>query len=87
MDDVKAGIQYVFQTNNPLTFAVSGSGHAGMECAVMNLLEEGETILVNYILSQITNKTIIYSIRLYKMEFGVSVRPIYRIDLVLMCVN
>lgn len=46
MDDVKSGIQYVFQTNNPLTFAVSGSGHAGMECAIMNLLDEGETILV-----------------------------------------
>lgn len=46
MDDVKAGIQYVFQTDNPLTFAVSGTGHAGMECALLNLLEKGETILV-----------------------------------------
>uniref|UniRef100_A0A914EHN8 Alanine--glyoxylate aminotransferase n=1 Tax=Acrobeloides nanus TaxID=290746 RepID=A0A914EHN8_9BILA len=46
MDDVKAGLQYLFQTNNELTFAVSGSGHAGMECAVMNLLEPGETVLV-----------------------------------------
>jgi alanine-glyoxylate transaminase/serine-glyoxylate transaminase/serine-pyruvate transaminase len=46
MDDVKMGLQYVFQTANPLTFAVSGTGHAGMECALMNLLEKGETILV-----------------------------------------
>uniref|UniRef100_A0A914DJX1 alanine--glyoxylate transaminase n=1 Tax=Acrobeloides nanus TaxID=290746 RepID=A0A914DJX1_9BILA len=46
MDDVKAGLQYLFQTNNELTFAVSGSGHAGMECAVMNLLEPGDTVLV-----------------------------------------
>jgi aspartate aminotransferase-like enzyme len=45
MDDVKHGIQYVFQTQNPLTFAVSGTGHAGMECALLNLLERGETIL------------------------------------------
>jgi len=50
MDDVKSGIQYVFQTNNPLTFAVSGSGHAGMECAIMNLLDQGETILVSYLI-------------------------------------
>lgn len=46
MDDVKTGMQYAFQTTNPLTFAVSGTGHAGMECAIMNLLEPGETILV-----------------------------------------
>lgn len=30
MDDCKAGIQYLFQTKNKLTFAVSGTGHAGM---------------------------------------------------------
>src|SRR5689334_9789976 len=46
MDDVKAGLQYAFQTENSLTFAVSGTGHAGMECAILNLLEPGETILV-----------------------------------------
>lgn len=46
MGDVKAGIQYLFQTKNSLTFAVSGTGHAGMECAIMNLLEPEETILV-----------------------------------------
>ncbi|KAE9553559.1 hypothetical protein FO519_003252 [Halicephalobus sp. NKZ332] len=46
MDDCKAGLQYLFQTKNKLTFAVSGTGHAGMECAVMNLLEPGETFLV-----------------------------------------
>jgi alanine-glyoxylate transaminase/serine-glyoxylate transaminase/serine-pyruvate transaminase len=45
MDDCKAGIKYLFQTNNPLTFAVSGTGHAGMECAIMNLLEHGESFL------------------------------------------
>ena len=46
MDDTRAGIQYIFQTKNDLTFAVSGSGHAAMECAIMNLLEQGETLLV-----------------------------------------
>lgn len=46
MDDVKAGIQYLFQTKNSLTFAVSGTGHAGIECALMNLLERGDRLLV-----------------------------------------
>ncbi|XP_038061547.1 serine--pyruvate aminotransferase, mitochondrial-like [Patiria miniata] len=46
MDDVKAGIQYAFQTRNELTLAVSGTGHAGMEAATMNILEPGDTILV-----------------------------------------
>jgi len=46
MDDVREGTKYVFQTKNKLTFVVSGTGHAGMECALMNLLEQGEKILV-----------------------------------------
>lgn len=46
MDDVKDGIRYVFQTKNPLTLAVSASGHAGMEAVLCNLLEPGETVLV-----------------------------------------
>jgi len=46
MDDTRTGIQYLFQTKNILTFAVSGTGHAGMECAIMNLLEQGETFMV-----------------------------------------
>uniref|UniRef100_A0A7E4WAM1 Alanine--glyoxylate aminotransferase n=1 Tax=Panagrellus redivivus TaxID=6233 RepID=A0A7E4WAM1_PANRE len=46
MDDVREGIKYLFQTNNRLTFAISGTGHAGMEVAVMNLLEPGESFLV-----------------------------------------
>ncbi|MFH4983730.1 hypothetical protein AB6A40_010439 [Gnathostoma spinigerum] len=46
MDDVKSGLQYVFQTENAYTFAVSGTGHAGMECAIVNLLESNEKLLV-----------------------------------------
>lgn len=45
MDDVKAGLQYAFQTTYPCTLAVSGTGHAAMECAIMNLVEEGETVM------------------------------------------
>ncbi|NWR32615.1 SPYA protein, partial [Tachuris rubrigastra] len=46
MDEIKAGIQYAFQTQNQLTLAISGSGHCAMEAALFNLLECGDTILV-----------------------------------------
>lgn len=46
MDEIKAGIQYAFQTRNRLTLAISGSGHCAMEAALCNLLEQGDTVLV-----------------------------------------
>ncbi|NXT13664.1 SPYA protein, partial [Prunella fulvescens] len=46
MDEIKAGIQYAFQTQNRLSLAVSGSGHCAMEAALFNLLEQGDTVLV-----------------------------------------
>ena len=46
MDDTKAGLQYVFQTNNRYTLAVTGAGHAAMEASIMNIVERGEPILV-----------------------------------------
>ncbi|XP_058700469.1 alanine--glyoxylate aminotransferase isoform X2 [Poecile atricapillus] len=46
MDEIKAGIQYAFQTQNRLTLAISGSGHCAMEAALFNLLEQGDTALV-----------------------------------------
>lgn len=46
MDEIKAGIQYAFQTRNRLTLAISGSGHCAMEAALFNLLEQGDTVLV-----------------------------------------
>lgn len=46
MDDVREGTKYIFQTNNKLTFVVSGTGHCAMECALLNLLEQGEKLLV-----------------------------------------
>ncbi|GFR93258.1 serine--pyruvate aminotransferase [Elysia marginata] len=46
MDDIKAGIQYLFQTENEWTFAISGTGMAAMEAAAVNLLEVGDVALV-----------------------------------------
>ena len=36
MDDTKRLLQYAFQTENELTFAVSAPGMAGMECCFAN---------------------------------------------------
>lgn len=44
--EIQQGLQYVFQTDSPYTLLASGSGHAGMEALVANLLEPGETIVV-----------------------------------------
>ncbi|KAK2831774.1 hypothetical protein Q7C36_016860 [Tachysurus vachellii] len=47
MNDIKDGIRYVFQTTNLMTLAMSGSGHMAMECAVFNVVEPGESVLVS----------------------------------------
>ena len=46
MDEVKAGLQYAWQTRNEFTLAISGTGHAGMEASIINMVERGEVILV-----------------------------------------
>jgi alanine-glyoxylate transaminase / serine-glyoxylate transaminase / serine-pyruvate transaminase len=46
MDEIKIGLRYVFQTQSPYTCLLSGTGHAGMETCLANLLEEGETVVI-----------------------------------------
>ncbi len=46
MDELKALLQWVFQTGNTLTLPVSGPGTAGMEACFANLLEPGDKIVV-----------------------------------------
>jgi alanine-glyoxylate transaminase/serine-glyoxylate transaminase/serine-pyruvate transaminase len=46
MDEVQQGLRYLFQTSSPYTLCVSGTGHAGMEAAIANLVEPGETVIV-----------------------------------------
>jgi len=46
MDEVQEGLRYIFQTDSPYTLCVSGTGHAGMEAAIANLVEPGETVVV-----------------------------------------
>lgn len=46
MDDVQVLLRRLFQTENRLTFPVSGTGSAGMETAMVNCLEAGDTAVV-----------------------------------------
>jgi alanine-glyoxylate transaminase/serine-glyoxylate transaminase/serine-pyruvate transaminase len=46
MNDIQALLRNVFQTTNRLTIAVSGTGSAGMEAAVVNLVEPGDSVIV-----------------------------------------
>ncbi|XP_060097957.1 alanine--glyoxylate aminotransferase [Heteronotia binoei] len=46
MDEIKLGIQYAFQTQNPLTLAVSGTGHCAMEAAFLNIVEHKDKVLI-----------------------------------------
>src|SRR3989442_6640473 len=46
MNEVQALLRTVFQTDNPFTIAVSGTGSAGMEAALVNLVEPGDTVIV-----------------------------------------
>lgn len=46
MDEIKALLQYAFQTQNPLTLPISAPGSAGMEACFANLVSPGDTVIV-----------------------------------------
>ena len=46
MDDVREMLRLVFQTRNEVTLPISGTGTAGMDAALMNVLEPGDTIVI-----------------------------------------
>ncbi|MBW3540582.1 MAG: alanine--glyoxylate aminotransferase family protein [Planctomycetes bacterium] len=46
MDEMQKMLRSVFCTTNELTLAVSGTGSAGMEACVVNLIEPGDRMLV-----------------------------------------
>ncbi|MEX2532586.1 MAG: alanine--glyoxylate aminotransferase family protein [Nitriliruptoraceae bacterium] len=45
-DEVNTMLRHVFATANPVTYAVSGTGSAGMETSVVNVVEPGDTVIV-----------------------------------------
>ncbi len=46
MDETQQLLRYVFQTENPLTIPVSGTGSAGMETCFVNFVEPGDEVVV-----------------------------------------
>jgi alanine-glyoxylate transaminase/serine-glyoxylate transaminase/serine-pyruvate transaminase len=46
MDETQSLLRFIFQTENPLTIPVSGTGSAGMEACLANLIEAGEEVVV-----------------------------------------
>lgn len=45
MDEVQVMLRQVFQTDNQMTMAISGTGSSGMETCVVNLIEPGDKML------------------------------------------
>lgn len=46
MNKIQALLRYVFETQNPLTIPISGTGSAAMEAAIANMAEPGDSVLV-----------------------------------------
>ena len=46
LDELNDRLRQVFRTANPVTFPVSGTGSAGLECVVVNLVEPGDRVVV-----------------------------------------
>ncbi len=46
MDETCELLRQVFRTQNQLTFPVTGTGMAGMECLAVNLIEPGDEVIV-----------------------------------------
>lgn len=46
MEETKTLLRSVFQTTNPLTLPISGTGSAGMETCFVNLIEPGDEVII-----------------------------------------
>lgn len=46
MDEIQDLLRYAWQTENPFTIPVSGTGSAAMEASIANLVEPGDKVLV-----------------------------------------
>ena len=46
MEETKALLRFVFQTANPLTLPISGTGSAGMEACFVNMVEPGDEVVI-----------------------------------------
>jgi alanine-glyoxylate transaminase / serine-glyoxylate transaminase / serine-pyruvate transaminase len=46
MDEIQSLLRYTWQTQNPMTIAVSGTGTAAMEATIANSVEPGDVVLI-----------------------------------------
>lgn len=46
MDEIQTLLRYAWQTDNPMTISVSGTGSAAMEATLANAVEPGDVVLV-----------------------------------------
>ncbi|MGA6828295.1 pyridoxal-phosphate-dependent aminotransferase family protein [Nitrospira sp. NS4] len=46
MNDIQARLRHLFSTSNRFTIALSGTGSAGMEAAIVNVVEPGDVVIV-----------------------------------------
>jgi alanine-glyoxylate transaminase/serine-glyoxylate transaminase/serine-pyruvate transaminase len=46
MDEIQSLLRYVWQTDNPHTIAVNGTGTAAMEATLANTVEPGDVVLI-----------------------------------------
>jgi alanine-glyoxylate transaminase/serine-glyoxylate transaminase/serine-pyruvate transaminase len=46
MDDIKELLRYTFETDNRMTLPISGTGSAGMESCIVNLIEPGDEAVI-----------------------------------------
>lgn len=46
MNNLQDLLRKAYQTQNPLTMAISATGMAGMECALVNLVEPGDKVVI-----------------------------------------
>lgn len=46
MDDIQSLLRYTFETENRVTIPISGTGSAGMEASIVNVVEPGDEVVV-----------------------------------------
>ena len=46
MDEIQQGLRTIFRTSNRFTIALSGTGSAGMEASLVNVLEPGDAVVI-----------------------------------------
>jgi alanine-glyoxylate transaminase/serine-glyoxylate transaminase/serine-pyruvate transaminase len=81
MDDVQALLRAAFQTENTLTFPLPGTGSAGMEAAMVNVLEPGDTAVIGVAgyfgerLVDVARRQGANVVRVESDEWGVPIEP------------